>query len=114
MNADTSTVSNRVPEQDSDPNAVATENKSNWRSTASGSAKLLLRGVRECADVCGPLKAVTGGLCFILENCEVTPPPPYASTTLTGSAANEGEQASGGIADAPCRGACRISLQTCS
>ena len=36
-------------------------------------AKLLLRGVRDTADAFGPLKSVAGGLCFVLENCEVFP-----------------------------------------
>jgi hypothetical protein len=39
----------------------------------SAAAKLLLRGVNESADAFGPLKSVAGGLCFILENCEVWP-----------------------------------------
>ena len=47
---------------------VLDENKPDWKA---GSAKLLLRGVRDSADAFGPLKAVAGGLCFILENCEV-------------------------------------------
>jgi len=47
------------------------ENKRDWTSTAAASAKLLLRGVRDSADAFGPLKSVAGGLCFILENCEV-------------------------------------------
>ena len=46
-------------------------NKSGWKSTVSSSAKLLLRGVKDSADAFGPLKSVAGGLCFILENCEV-------------------------------------------
>ena len=45
--------------------------KSNWKSTSSASAKLLLRGVRDSADAFPPLKSVAGGLCFILENREV-------------------------------------------
>ena len=45
--------------------------KSDWKSTAFATAKLLLRGVRDSADAFGPLKSVVGGLCFILENCEV-------------------------------------------
>ena len=53
------------------PSAAADENKPGWKSTASSSAKLLLRGVRDSADAFGPLKSVAGGLCFILENCEV-------------------------------------------
>ena len=61
-----------------EPNAAEDENRSDWKSTASASAKLLLRGVRDSADAFGPLKAVAGGLCFILENCEVRSPPPSA------------------------------------
>ena len=53
------------------PGASPDENKTDWRSTASASAKLLLRGVRDSADAFGPLKSVARGLCFILENCEV-------------------------------------------
>lgn len=53
------------------PAAAPGEKKSNWKSTASATANLLLRGVRDSADVFGPLKSVAGGLCFILENCEV-------------------------------------------
>ena len=52
-------------------NAAAEEHKSNWKSTAAASAKLLLRGVRDTSDAFGPLKSVASGLCFILENCEV-------------------------------------------
>ena len=51
--------------------AVTDENRPGWGSTASSSAKLVLRAVRDSADAFGPLKSVAGGLCFILENCEV-------------------------------------------
>ena len=51
--------------------AAADEDGSDWKATVSASAKLLLRGVRDSADAFGPLKSVAGGLCFILENCEV-------------------------------------------
>ena len=51
--------------------AAATENRPDWKSTASSSAKLVLRAVRDSADTFGPLKSVAGGLCFVLENCEV-------------------------------------------
>ena len=47
------------------------ESKSDWKATAASAAKLLLLGVRESADAFGPLKSVAGGLCFILDNCEV-------------------------------------------
>ena len=58
--------------------AAADETKSDWKSTASSSAKLLLRGVRDSADAFPPLKSVAGGLCFILENCDVRPPITYS------------------------------------
>ena len=51
--------------------AAADESRPGWKSTASSSAKLILRGVRDSADAFGPLKSVAGGLCFILENYEV-------------------------------------------
>jgi hypothetical protein len=61
------------PDESAEPSAAADEKKSNWKSTASATAKLLLRGVRDSADAFGPLKAVAGGLCFVLDNCEVWP-----------------------------------------
>ena len=51
--------------------AGADEKRPDWKSTASSSAKLVLRAARDSADAFGPLKSVAGGLCFILENCEV-------------------------------------------
>ena len=60
------------------PSATVDENRPGWKSTASASAKLLLRGVRDTADAFGPLKSVAGGLCFILENYEVRYPSSYA------------------------------------
>ena len=51
--------------------SATNQNRPGWKSTASSSAKLVLRGVRDSADAFGPLKSVAGGLCFILENCEV-------------------------------------------
>ena len=56
------------------PSAAVDENRPDWKSSASSSAKLLLRAVRDSADAFGPLKSVAGGLCFILENCEVRHP----------------------------------------
>ena len=73
-NAVTSTVSDHATlhhDKSGEPSAAADETKSNWKSTASATAKLLLRGVRDSADAFGPLKSVAGGLCFILESCEV-------------------------------------------
>ena len=59
------------------PTAAADESASGWTTTATASAKLLLRGVSSSSDAFGPLKSVAGGLCFILENCEVRLPPTY-------------------------------------
>ena len=75
-NADAPTVPDRVqrdphPDENAEPSTAANEKKSSWKSTALATAKLLLRGVRDSADAFGPLKSVAGGLCFILENCEV-------------------------------------------
>ena len=75
-NAGASTVPGHVqkdprPDESAESNTAASEKKSSWKSTAYASAKLLLRGVRDSADAFGPLKSVAGGLCFILENCEV-------------------------------------------
>ena len=55
--------------------SAADENRPDWRSTASSSAKLILRAVRDSADAFGLLKSVAGGPCFILENCGVRCPP---------------------------------------
>ena len=51
-------------------NAVG-ENQPNWKSTVSAAAKLLLRTVRDSADVFPPLKSVAGGICSVLDNYEV-------------------------------------------
>ena len=59
------------PDENAEPSAAASEKKSSWKSTVLATAKLLLRGVRDSSDAFGPLKSVAGGLCFILENCEV-------------------------------------------
>ena len=55
----------------SEPNPLNKGRFDRWKSTTSASAKLLLRGVSESADAFMPLKSVAGGLCFILDNCEV-------------------------------------------
>ena len=59
------------PDTENENAGASAVNKPNWGSTASSSAKLVLRGVRDSADAFGPLKSVAGGLCFILENYEV-------------------------------------------
>ena len=74
------------------PSAAADSNRSEWKSTASASAKLLLRGVRDSADAFAPLKSVAGGLCFILESCEVWLHPHRLSTKLTNAPENESKQ----------------------
>ena len=98
-NAGTSPIPDRGPatvltEESAGPGAVADGNKSNLKSTASATAKLILRGVSDAADAFGPLKSVAGGLCFILENCEVqscSDPPlsPRRSSVLQRMKANK-------------------------
>jgi len=78
-NAGTSTVPDHLPEalhpdKGVEPSAAADNNNPGWKFTTSATAKLLLHGVRDSADAFGPLKSVAGGLCFILENCEVHTP----------------------------------------
>ena len=82
------------------------EKKSNWKSTASATAKLLLRGVRDSADAFGPLKSVAGGLCFILENCEVWPILCMHCPMLTGALANEGKYTRNRVSGTPSQGTC--------
>ena len=55
-------------------NESAELSDTDWKSIVSSTAKSLLRGVRDTADVFPPLKSVAGGLCFILENYEVWSP----------------------------------------
>ena len=63
-----------VPRPDQSESNAANEGRlDQFKTTASASTKLLLRRVSESADAFGPLKSVAGGLCFILENCEVWP-----------------------------------------
>ena len=75
-NINTSTIPDHGPEvlrpdERAEPDAVIVEKMPNWKSTASATAKLLLRGVRDSSEAFGPLKSVASGLYFILENCEV-------------------------------------------
>ena len=94
--------------------AVMGENESNWKSTASASAKLLLRGVSNSSDAFGPLKSVAGGLCFILENCEVRLTPRILSVKFMSPAAYGGEQASNRIVGTQSQDAKRAALSACS
>ena len=93
-----------------EPSAPPDEKKSDWKSTASASAKLLLRGVRDSADAFGPLKALAGGLCFILENCDVWSPSPNATHNAHRPAAYEGKQTSHRIIGTSGQSACRTAL----
>ena len=72
--------------------AAAEESRPGWKSTASSSAKLVLRAVRDSSDAFGPLKSVAGGLCFILENCEVRCLPSQVICDADVFTANEGER----------------------
>ena len=113
-NTGTPDVPDRAPEdvhpnERTQPSAVTNENKSNWKSTLSVSAKLVLRGVRDSADAFGPLKSVAGGLCFILENCEVRPPPTCVIHNVDRCLENEGKQASDRIASAAGQWARRVT-----
>ena len=47
--------------------------KPDWKHTTSSAAKLFLHTVERASDAFPPLKSVAGGLCDILENCEVHP-----------------------------------------
>ena len=51
--------------------AAASKDESEWKRTVSSAAKLALRTVREASDAFPPLRSVAGGLCAILDNCEV-------------------------------------------
>ena len=113
--ADKKRADGRGTDTDNDsvePGASADESGLDWGSTVSSTAKLLLRGVRDSADAFAPLKSVAGGLCFILENCEVSSLPYTLSTPLTGAPANEGKQTGDRIVGTPGRGTRKITLPT--
>jgi hypothetical protein len=57
--------------RDKDQEKVIGHTKEKWGSTVLASAKLFLYTVRDSADAFPPLKSVVGGLCSILESCEV-------------------------------------------
>ena len=89
---------------------AADENGQDWKTTASSSAKLILRGVRDSADAFGPLKSVAGGLCFILENCDVRCIPLWAIGDAYVSAANKGKQTGDRVVSTPGQRARRTAL----
>ena len=101
---------NLRPEEGDETGVAANGSKSSWKSTTFATAKLLLRGVRDASDAFGPLKSVAGGLCFILENCEVWLSPAYTVTTLTAAPENEGERRNDRIVGTTGEGACWIAL----
>ena len=74
-NVDNSAISSQAQEAPSSdqmkPRAVDESGFDQWKSTVSAAIKLFLRGAWGYADAFPPLKSVVGGLCFILENCEV-------------------------------------------
>ena len=110
-NVDASTVLDHAQKElshveNAEPNATASEKKSNWKSTAYATAKLLLRGVRDSADAFGPLKSVAGGLCFILENCEVWSSLARTITIFTGAPAHERERADDRVVGTAGEGTC--------
>ena len=110
-NADSSTIPDHaqkelLPDKNTESDAAVNEKELSWKATAFASAKLLLRGVRDSADAFGPLKSVAGGLCFILENCEVWLSPVCVITTLTRTPANERERANDRVVGTPGEGTC--------
>ena len=80
------------PDTDDENAGPSAASRPGWGSTASSSAKLVLRGVSELSDACGPLKSVAGGLCFILDNYEVRYLPSWAISETHVSAENTGKQ----------------------
>ena len=110
-NVDTPVVPDRVqgdphPDEKAEPSAVSNEKKSSWKSTALATAKLLLRGVRDSADAFGPLKSVAGGLCFILENCDVRSHPCLHYRDSYRYPANEGQRANDRVIGTSGEGTC--------
>ena len=95
-------------DENAESNTMASEKKSSWKSTAHATAKLLLRGVRDSADVFGPLKFVVRGLCFILENCEIWYSLAHTVTTLTGAPTHERERADDRVVGTAGEGLVRI------
>ena len=80
------------PDTEDESVGASVVNRPNWRSTASSSAKLVLRAVRDSADAFGPLKSVAGSLCFILDNYEVLYLPSLVIGKTHVSAENTGKQ----------------------
>ena len=101
------------PGENTKPSAATNEKKSDWKSTASATAKLILRGVRDSSDAFGPLKSVVGGLCFILESCEVRSSPPYRVAALTPVPAHEEERRNDRVVGTLGQSSFQTALQIC-
>jgi hypothetical protein len=86
----------RAPDQ-----GIANENKSNWKSTAYSSAKVVIDVVKESSDIFPPLKAAVGGLAAILKHYDVRSISPTPSTILTITPANDGQSENDRIIDTP-------------
>lgn len=54
-----------------DHTTVVPKPEPDWKNTTTSAAKLLLRTVERASDALPPLKSAVGGICAILENCEV-------------------------------------------
>lgn len=50
---------------------VTPKHKPDWKNTTSSAVKLLIRTAERASDALPPLKSAVGGLCAILESCEV-------------------------------------------
>ena len=100
------------PGENTEPSTAANEKKSDWKTTASATAELILRGVRDSADAFGLLKSVAGGLCFILENCEVRSSLTSPVAALTRIPAHEGKRGNDRVVGTPGQSSFRTALQT--
>jgi hypothetical protein len=90
----------RLEPLDHVPNrGAATENKSNWKSTAYSSAKVVIDVAKESSEVFPPLKAAVGGLAAILKHYDVWSNPPTPSTILTITPAIDGQSENDRIVD---------------
>jgi len=98
----------------SEPNTTDGNKFKQWKSVASATAKLFLRGVKESADAFPPLKSVVSGLCFIVDNFEVSSSTQYTlSTALTSTLANKCEQPSSKIIGTQGHSPLWLTLSTC-
>lgn len=71
---------------------AAPELRPDFKNTISSATKLLIRTAERTSDALPPLKSVVGGLCAILENCEVLSTFVHPAPVLTVLTANDGRQ----------------------